>query len=404
MSTSAIAASTTDAHPDARSADRHSRDAALTLAFAQPGDTLLYLLLPLHHDAFGVSLAEAGLLLAANRLVRIAGYGWIARLYGEHGARTSCLLAALAALLATIGYTIGSGVWVLLVARLLWGLAFAAMNVATQALATAEPTGAARRSGTMRAIIAAGPVSGLVAGAIVAQFAGPRAAFLLLAAAALLAFPFAARLPRGGEGRPERLPRPRFGVPSRLDTWSFVQGMTLDGLFVIGLSVLAAAALPDYAALAAGGALALRYVAEIMLAPVGGGLAERHGPRRVLTALSVATALGLGIIGAGALWTGAVLVVVLRGLIQPIAAPVVALENPGRNRVPALARLATWRDLGAGAGPLLAGALLPLVAHPILYGAAAALLAISAIAVSAAPVKQARRLRASRSASEPPTI
>jgi MFS family permease len=180
--------------------------------------------------------------------------------------------------------------------------------------------------------------------------------------------------------------------------------MTLDGLFVIGLSVLAAAALPDYAALAAGGALALRYVAEIMLAPVGGGLAERHGPRRVLTALSVATALGLGIIGAGALWTGAVLVVVLRGLIQPIAAPVVALENPGRNRVPALARLATWRDLGAGAGPLLAGALLPLVAHPILDGAAAALLAFSAIAVSAAPVKQARKLRASRSASEPPTI
>src|SRR5947208_14782663 len=57
-------------------ADRNSRHASLTLAFAQPGDTLLYLLLPLDHAAFGVSLAEAGLLLAANRLVRIAGYGW----------------------------------------------------------------------------------------------------------------------------------------------------------------------------------------------------------------------------------------------------------------------------------------------------------------------------------------
>ncbi|MGE0259541.1 MAG: MFS transporter, partial [Alphaproteobacteria bacterium] len=257
------------------------------------------------------------------------------------------------------------------------------------ALATAEPAGAARRSGTMRSIIAAGPVSGLVAGAIVAQFAGPRAAFAVLAVAALLAFPFAARLPTGGEGRPERLPRPRFGLPSRLDTWSFVQGMTLDGLFVLGLSVLGAAALPGYAALAAGAALALRYVAEILLAPFGGGLAERYGPRLVLTVLSVVTALGLGVIGAGALWTGAVLVVVLRGLIQPIAAPVVALENPGRDRVPALARLATWRDLGAGAGPLLAGALLPLVAHPILYGGAAALLAVSAIAVSAAAAKPA---------------
>src|SRR4051795_13235515 len=152
-----------DAGPDPRAADRNSRNAALTLAFAQPGDTLLYLLLPLHHDSFGVSLAEAGLLLAANRLVRIAGYGWIARLYAERGARASCLVAASAALLATFGYAIGSGVWVLLVARLLWGLAFAAMNVATQALATAEPSGAARRSGTMRAIVAAGPVSGLLA-------------------------------------------------------------------------------------------------------------------------------------------------------------------------------------------------------------------------------------------------
>src|SRR3954454_19116070 len=120
-------------------ADRNSRNAALTLAFAQPGDTLLYLLLPLHHEAFGVSLAEGGLLLAANRLVRIAGYGWIARLYAERGARASCLVAASAALLATFGYAIGSGVWALMVARLLWGLAFAAMNVATQALATAEP-------------------------------------------------------------------------------------------------------------------------------------------------------------------------------------------------------------------------------------------------------------------------
>src|SRR5438067_10579554 len=157
--------------------------------------------------------------------------------------------------------------------------------------------------------------------------------------------------------------------------------VTLDGLFVIGMSVLAAAALPSYAALAAGAALALRYIAEIGLGPVGGRLAQRYGPRRVLTLLSVATAAGLAIIGAGALWIGALLVVTLRGLIQPIPAPVVALENPGRDRVPALARLATWRDLGAGAGPLLAGALLPVLPHGLLYGAAASMLGISAIAI-----------------------
>jgi hypothetical protein len=375
------AAVSADAAIETAVVDRDSRNASLTLAFAQPGDTLLYLLLPLYHSEFGVSLGEAGLLLAANRLVRIAGYGWIARFYAERGPRAACLLAAAGALLATCGYAALSGVWTLFVARLLWGLAFAAMNIATQALATSEPTGAARRSGRMRAVIAAGPVGGLVSGALICYVAGPRAAFYALALAALLAFVFAVQLPTAGEGRPERLQRPRFGLPTRLDTWSFIQGMTLDGLFVIGLSVLAVAAIPNYAVLAAGAALALRYVAEIGLGPSGGALAQRYGARPVLTLLSVSTAAGLAVIGAGALWVGALLVVTMRGLIQPLPAPLVALDNPGRDRVPALARLATWRDLGAGAGPLLAGALLPVLPQALLYMGAAVLLAGSAIAV-----------------------
>jgi hypothetical protein len=57
-------------------ANYDARNASFTLALTIPGDTLLYLLLPLNHAVFGVSLTEAGLLLAANRLVRIAGYGW----------------------------------------------------------------------------------------------------------------------------------------------------------------------------------------------------------------------------------------------------------------------------------------------------------------------------------------
>ena len=60
-------------------ADRESRNASIVLALTLPGDTVRYLLLPLYAATFGVSLPEAGLLLAANRLVRIAGYGWVGR-------------------------------------------------------------------------------------------------------------------------------------------------------------------------------------------------------------------------------------------------------------------------------------------------------------------------------------
>jgi len=42
--------------------------------------TVLYLLLPMFTAQFGVTVAEAGLLLAAKiRIVRIVGYGWVAR-------------------------------------------------------------------------------------------------------------------------------------------------------------------------------------------------------------------------------------------------------------------------------------------------------------------------------------
>ena len=73
--------------------------------------------------------------------------------------------------------------------------------------------------------------------------------------------------------------------------------------------------------------------------------------------------------------------VLLRGLLQPLPAPVAAAMHPGPGWVPALARLATWRDLGAGAGPLVAGVLLPLAPAALVYGVTAAALFIAAIAL-----------------------
>jgi hypothetical protein len=361
--------------------DRASRNASITLGLTLPTDTVLYLLLPLHAASFGVTLAEAGLLLAANRLVRIAGYGWVARSYERHGPRAVCAVAVVGSVLSSLGYALlPPGMWGLLLARLVWGLSFAALNIATQALPTAEAVGMARRSGRSRAIIASGPMVGLIAGAVAAESVGPRLVFLGLAVTALSALPFALRLP-AGRGQPVRVRAARFAAPSRLDLWSFVQGLTFDGLFVLGLSVLAAAAMPQGAALAAGTAMALRYAAEIGLGPPGGALAERFGALRVLVLVSVAAAVGLAATGSGSLWVGAVAVVLLRGLLQPLPAPVAASAFPGQGRVPALARLATWRDIGAGLGPLAAGVLLPLMPATALYGGAAALVVVTSLAL-----------------------
>jgi MFS family permease len=358
-------------------ADGASRQASLTLALTQPGDTVLYLLLPLYADTFAVSLPEAGLLLAANRLVRIAGYGWVGRGYERFGPRAACVLAALGAAAATFDYALFSGVLPLLLGRLLWGLSFAAMNVSTQALATAEARNAARRSGRSRSIIAAGPMLGLIIGAILADVIGPRAVFMVLGAIALLGLPVALRLPRG-RGQPMITKSRRLSVPAPLDVWSFMQGLTLDGIFVVGLSVLAQRASPDSATLAAGLALALRYLAEIVLGPPSGAIAERCGAARSLIGLSFASVIAYAAIAAGALWAGVVGVVLLRGMLAPLAAPVAAAANPGAQRVAAIARMASWRDIGAALGPLIAGLVLPITPGGLYIGAALALAAATA--------------------------
>jgi hypothetical protein len=94
--------------------------------------------------------------------------------------------------------------------------------------------------------------------------------------------------------------------------------------------------------------------------------------------------------GAGWLWSCAAAIVVLRALQLPLVAPLVTQRNPGPERVQALAANSVWRDIGAGAGPLLAGSLLPIVPSVWMYSVAALLLAVSAV-LSVLPVGQIHR-------------
>ncbi|WP_094856814.1 MFS transporter [Bordetella genomosp. 10] len=358
--------------------ESNSRRAAATLALTLPGDTVLYLLLPMYAAHFGVTLAQAGVLLAANRLVRIAGYGWVARFYARHGDRPTCMLAAGAAAISALGYATLSGFWALVPLRLLWGLAFAALNLSTQAMATADPRGSARRNGRSRAIIAMGPVVALPLGAWLADLYGPRTIFFILALTSLLGLLAAHKLP----SLPHPVPaaRRRLRLPGSLDTWSFLEGFTLDGLFIIGLSYLGKDLMPAGSVVVAGAVLALRYLGEIVLSPIGGRMAERFGAERVLVALSLLTAVVLVGFGVGWIWSCAAAIVVLRALQLPLLPPIVAMRTPGPGRVQALAARSVWRDIGAGTGPLLAGLVLPLVSPVWIYTVPALLLALAALA------------------------
>jgi DHA1 family inner membrane transport protein len=364
----------------AKIADTASRNAALALAFALPGDTLLYLLLPIYAASFGVTLPEAGLLLAANRLIRIVAYGWVARLYSRLGPRTICTMAAASAVVSTLIFAAFTGVWLLLVGRLLWGLSYAAMNVANQALPTAVMEGAIARNARARAIIAFGPMTSLLIGAPLTLAIGPNAVFLVFGVVALTALFFARRIPPLRE--PTAVHGPRFERPGPMSIWSFSMGFTIDGLFMFGLGLLAAASFPKGAVLAAGAAMALRYGCDIVCAPVGGRIGQQFGALPALITLSLLTAGALLMLAGGdpwLLWSGVVAVILFRSTGGPLAAPVVAQTFPGPARIAALARQATWRDIGAGTGPLAAGVLFPIAAPLAIYGAGALILGAASL-------------------------
>ena len=118
---------------------------ALVIALAQMGDSLIYAVLPLYADAFGVSLFVVGVLLSLNRWVRLLANSIVAHFTHRIGVRPMMIAAAATAALSTLAYAIATHEIVLMGARVLWGISFAALNLAVLAYAVADRANAGKR-------------------------------------------------------------------------------------------------------------------------------------------------------------------------------------------------------------------------------------------------------------------
>src|ERR1051325_10850418 len=92
--------------------------AAVVLGLVWFGDALIYVVMPLHAPAFGISLEVVGVVLSVNRIVRILGYGWLRTASRRFGLRALTASASLGAALSTIAYGLVLGLLPLVLARL----------------------------------------------------------------------------------------------------------------------------------------------------------------------------------------------------------------------------------------------------------------------------------------------
>ncbi len=107
------------------------------------GDLTLYVVLPIHVDDAGITLANVGLMLSANRLIRLvinSPYGvLIERIPRRRMAVPSLFLGAFSSLFYVI-----PGFWPLLIGRLLWGIAWAGIWLSASTIALDISTDANR--------------------------------------------------------------------------------------------------------------------------------------------------------------------------------------------------------------------------------------------------------------------
>jgi len=207
----------------------------LVIAVCMIGDTLLYAVLPLYHEQFGVSLAMVGVLLSLNRWIRLLANSAVAHLGERLGPHALMISAALGSAVSTTVYGLIEDPTAQILARILWGISYASLNLSTLAYAVSDRANAGKRVGASRAAIGLVQALSLVGGAWIVLELGARPVFLVFGALTLVALVAAIALPR--------LPREpvakkgfKLPVPHRLEVWGFVMGFSGDGVFLLTLA------------------------------------------------------------------------------------------------------------------------------------------------------------------------
>ncbi|MBG7610168.1 MAG: MFS transporter [Anaerolineae bacterium] len=93
------------------------------------GDASLYTVLPTHTATVGVSIASVGILLSANRFIRLVLNGPVGMAFDRWPRRPLFVSSLIIGAISTAIYGLTQGFWPLLLGRLLWGLAWAGIWV-----------------------------------------------------------------------------------------------------------------------------------------------------------------------------------------------------------------------------------------------------------------------------------
>ena len=388
-----------------------------TVAFAIMGDSLLYGILPLAAEDLGLLPQQVGLLLSANRLIRLLSNTWLSTLFARFGPYRTFVVSAILGVLTTAVYGLGWGFLMLLMARMAWGISWSGLRQGSyQAIWAGAGSAAGRLMGLMWGIVRGGSAVSVLLGGFLFDRYGYQVTVWTIAAISTLAIPIALRLswPAGAQiGKPVSQPARNMlqgwqeALSDPLQRTVLLVGffkLLLNAILIATASLFLAERFGDQAGgvllglevgALAGIVLATRWFSDLFLGAVMGALADRIGHLRLPVLLILLLCLGLAVM----LWTTASLsILALLGVLITSTGVNVILDAYANQLALGTAQpelfvgaYTTASDLGSALGPLLAFTLVTTVGFAPVYGVAALLVLITVLYLVVLDTRAGRR-------------
>ncbi len=366
------------------------------------GDSLLYAVLPVRWPDLGLELWMVGLLLSANRFVRLATNPIAGRVVERVGVRVPFVIAVFAAALTTAAYGVSAGLALFLAARLLWGVCWSFLRLGgyLAALEAGDVRSRGYYLGFYNGVARAGTFLSMFTGGMLTDLVGFRATALLFAALSACAglLMLRERPPESAATPPEDAGAgPPLPTTARRQRWAvyFVScvrsalGSALVvatfGLWLVeryGETISIASLLIGVASFN-GAMLSARFLADVFWGPIAGHLSDRLG-RIPLIALAGGLVVG-GLVGlslsGGLGWSVAMaFTIFIAGTALGVGLDAAAADlAPASSRARVMSTYATFSDLGAALGPFLAYQLVGLASLELVYRGAAGCLLVAGV-------------------------
>ena len=362
------------------------------------GDATLYTVLPTHTAEAGITLAAVGIILSANRFIRLFLNGPTGVLYDRSLRKRLFVPALFIGALSTAIYAAWEGFWPLLAGRLLWGLAWSLIWVggATIILDVTADRDRGRWTGLYQTWFFLGAAMGAFMGGLLTDRIGYSAAFWIGAGVTTLGGAVALiYLPETRSARANSAhlyhDSPRKWRPNN-ELLSVVSLQGINRFVTAGVLAATIALLVQEqnlmdnlvlgVATVTGILIGLRTILSMFAAPLAGSLSDRSGNRWGITLVGlIIGALGMLLlirpepvfmligIGFSAVAGGSI-----QALVTTRTGDLVNQEQRGR----AIGLLHTSGDLGSALGPITAYFLLRWMNLGQVYILCAALFALGA--------------------------